>query len=130
MTRSFTMGGTATFDFFEPLAGYVVAMTGDFDGGVFARQIGEAREEDGATHLDLEHFFMRRDGSTIQTRDKSILSAVPGQTRLLAATTYTVVKATGAFEGMSGSFKSWGAIDPHTGQGVLRFWGEIGETAR
>lgn len=125
MTRTFSMGGTAVFDLFEPLGGYVVAMTGDFEGGAFARQVGDARQEDAATHLDLEHFFMRRDGSTIQTRDRSILSAVPGQTRLLAATTYTVVKATGAFEGMTGEFRSWGAIDPQTGQGVLRFWGAI-----
>ena len=43
MIKSFTMGGTATFDYVEPIAGYVVAMSGDFDGGVFARAVGEPR---------------------------------------------------------------------------------------
>ena len=127
MTRKFTMGGTATFDYFEPINGYVVAMTGDFDGGVFARAVGEPRVEGPRTHLDLEHYFMRKDGSTIHTRDKSVLTAVDGEARLLAATTYQVVRTTGAFEHMGGQFQSWGAIDPATGQGVLRFWGAIGD---
>jgi hypothetical protein len=125
MNRSFTMGGTATFDYAEPIGGYVVAMSGDFDGGVFARAIGEPRVEGERTHLDLEHFFMRKDGSTIQTRDKSVLTTVPGAERVLAETTYQVVRATGAFEGMTGGFKSWGAIESVSGKGVLRFWGEI-----
>ncbi|MBV9076846.1 MAG: hypothetical protein JO048_05115, partial [Methylobacteriaceae bacterium] len=81
------------------------------------------------TYLDLEHYFIRKDGSTIHTRDKSVLSAVEGEARLLAETTYTVVRTTGAFEGMQGQFRSWGSIDPTTGQGVLRFWGRIGEAA-
>ena len=127
MANRYTMGGTATFDFIEPLNGYLVAMSGDFDGGVFARVAGEPRVEGAKTHLDLEHFFMRKDGSTIQTRDKSVLTAVEGEEALLAATTYTVVTASGAFAGMSGQFRSWGSINPVTGQGVLRFWGEIGD---
>ncbi len=128
MAKRFTMGGTATFDYVEPIGGYVVAMTGDFDGGVFARAVGEPKVEGDKTHLDLEHYFVRKDGSTIRTRDRSVLTAVSGEGRVLAATTYDVVRATGAFEGMGGRFESWGSIDPATGQGVLRFWGSIGET--
>ena len=127
MSRQFTMGGTATFDFVEPVNGYVVAMTGDFDGGVFARVVGEPRVEGARTHLDLEHYFMRKDGSTIHTRDRSVLTAVEGEARLMAATVYEVVRTTGAFAGLTGTFRSWGALDPATGQGVLRFWGTIGE---
>ena len=127
MGKQFTMGGTATFDFVEPINGYIVAMSGDFDGGVFARQVGEPRAEGNKTFLNLEHYFIRKDGSTIHTRDQSVLTAVEGDLRLLAATTYNVVKATGAFEGMSGQFRSWGSVDPTTGQGVLRFWGTVGE---
>lgn len=127
MTKTFTMGGTATFDFVEPIGGYVVAMSGDFDGGGFARAVGQPRIEGERTHLDLEHDFMRKDGSTIRTRDKSVLTRVEGEERVLAATEYEVVHATGAFEGMRGRFRSWGAIDPSTGKGVLRFWGSIAE---
>lgn len=129
MSKSFTMGGTASFDYVEPIGGYVVAMSGDFDGGVYARSVGEPRAEGDRTYLDLEHYFMRKDGSTIRTRDKSVLTRVDGEDRVLAATEYEVVDGTGAFEGMKGRFRSWGAIDPTTGKGVLRFWGTIGEPA-
>jgi hypothetical protein len=129
MSRQFTMGGTATFDFIEAITGYVVAMTGDFDGGAFARVVGEPRVEGNKTFLEMEHTFIRKDGSTIQTRDQSVLTAIDGETRLLGATTYNVVKTTGAFEGMTGQFRSWGSVDPTSGQGVLRFWGAIGEAA-
>ncbi|WP_157235600.1 hypothetical protein [Methylosinus sp. LW4] len=129
MTKHFTMGGTATFDFIELLGGYIVAMTGDFDGGAFARVVGEPRVQGNKTYLDMEHTFIRKDGSTIQTRDQSVLTAVEGEARLLGATTYNVVKTTGAFEGLTGQFRSWGSVDPATGQGVLRFWGSIGEAS-
>jgi len=127
MTKRFNMGGTATFDFVEPINGYVVAMSGDFDGGVFARAVGEPRVKGNKTHLDLEHYFIRKDGSTIHTRDQSVLTAVEGEARVLAATTYSVQKTTGAFAGMGGEFRSWGSIDTSNGQGVLRFWGELAE---
>jgi hypothetical protein len=127
MTKRCTMGGTAAFDFVEPINGYVVAMSGDFDGGVFARVTGEPRVEGNKTHLALEHYFIRKDGSTIRTRGSSVLTAVEGEACVLAATTYRVVGATGAFAGMEGEFRSWGSIDTSTGQGVLRFWGEIAD---
>jgi len=126
MSSVFTMGGTATFDFTPAIEGYVVAMSGDFDGGAFARVVGEPKVEGAVTRVDMEHFFMRKDGSTLQTRDKGVLTAVEGHSRLLAETVYTVVKATGAFEGLEGQFRSFGALDPQTGKGVLRFWGSIG----
>ena len=128
MSKQFTMGGTATFDYVEQINGYIVAMSGDFDGGVFARVVGAPRTEGNRTFLDMEHYFIRKDGSRIHTRDQAVLTAVDGETRLLAATTYDVVKATGVFEGMKGQFRSWGSIDPTVGQGVLRFWGTIGES--
>lgn len=129
MSKQFAMGGTAIFDFVEAISGYIVAMTGNFEGGVFARVVGEPRVEDNKTFLDLEHYFIRNDGSMIHTRDTSVLTAVPGEERLLAATTYNVARTTGAFEGMTGQFHSWGSIDPTTGQGVLRFHGAIADAA-
>jgi hypothetical protein len=126
--KTFKMGGTALTQYMEDAAGWVVAMTGDFDGGVFARvAAGPFDKGNGRTEYDLEHFFVRKDGSTIQTRDKSVLQTVPGHDRVYANTHYTVVKATGAFENMTGKFESWGAMEPATGRGILRFSGEIGE---
>jgi hypothetical protein len=129
MSKQVTIGGAATFDFIEPIGGYIVAMTGDFDGGAFARVVGEPRVDGNKTYLDMEHTFIRNDGSTIETRDQTVLTAVEGEARLLGATTYNVVKATGAFEGLTGQFRSWGSVDPTTGQGVLRLWGTIGEAS-
>jgi hypothetical protein len=51
--------------------------------------------------------------------------AVPGEGRVLAATTYRVQRATGSLAGATGEFRSWGSIDAATGQGVLRFSGEV-----
>ena len=42
-----------------------------------------------------------------------------------AQTEYSVVEAGGKFEGMTGSFKSWGAMDYSKGVGILRFEGQI-----
>ena len=126
MSTQFSMGGTAIFDYVEAIDGYTVAMTGDFNGGAYARAAGEPRVEGNKIYRDLQHFFQRQDGSTIHTQDHSVLTVVEGDERLLAETTYNVVKATGAFEGMTGQFKSWGAVDPTTGRGILRFSGVIG----
>lgn len=127
MTHTYTMGGTALTQYLEGASGWVVAMTGDFDGGVYAKvAAGPFDKGNGRVEYDLEHFFVRKDGSTIQTKDKAVLQSVPGHDRLYANTHYTVINATGAFEGMSGAFESWGAMEPNTGRGILRFSGKIG----
>ena len=127
MTRRVSLGGTANFGFAENAGGFVVAMTGEFNGGAFAKVLNEPRREGNKTHAELEHIFIRQDGSMIFTRDKSEWIHVDGDARVLAATTYTVVRATGAFEGLKGSFQSWGSINPQTGEGVLRFSGSISD---
>lgn len=120
------MGGTAIFEAVPETGGFMVAMSGDFNGGAFARSVGQPRDlGDGRTGYDLEHFFARADGSTISTKDESVWVAVPGDDRVLAATTYRVQRGTGSLEGATGEFRSWGSINPTTGQGVLRFSGHI-----
>lgn len=120
------MGGTAIFEAVPGSGGFMVAMTGDFEGGVFARLVGRPRDlGNGRTGYDLEHFFARADGSTVSTKDESVWVAVPGEDRVLAATTYRVQRATGTLEGSTGEFRSWGSVDAKTGQGVLRFSGQI-----
>ncbi|MBI1340784.1 hypothetical protein GC169_11335 [bacterium] len=120
------MGGTAIFEGVPETGGFMVAMTGDFEGGAFARLAGDPRDLGGGkTGYDLQHFFARADGATISTRDESVWIAVPGEDRVLAATTYRVARATGPLEGATGEFRSWGSIDARTGEGVLRFSGQI-----
>lgn len=120
------LGGTASFDFRDALKGWTVAMTGDFRGGVFARVVGGPRDlGNGRTEYDLEHYFQREDGSTVTTRDKALFVAVPGEDRVLAGATYSVVATTGTLEGYTGQFVSWGSSNVKTGQGVLRFSGKL-----
>jgi len=74
--RRLTMGGTAMTQFVDAIPGWIVAMSGDFDGGVFARVVGES-EDAGAdrTLLRLEHYFIRNDGSTLVTADRAEMDA-------------------------------------------------------
>ena len=126
MTETYTLGGTALTQYIEGAAGWVVAMTGDFDGGVYAKvAAGPFDKGDGRVEYDLEHFFVRKDGSTLQTKDKSVIQSIQGHERVYANTHYTVVHASGAFAGMQGTFESWGAMEPATGKGILRFSGSI-----
>jgi hypothetical protein len=124
--KKLTMGGAAITQFVPELNGWVVAMAGDFDGGVFARIVeGPNDKGNGRLEYDLEHFFTLKDGSTIQTRDKAVVQAVSGHDRVYVNTFYKVQKVTGAFEGLTGTFESWGAAEPGTGRGILRFSGEL-----
>lgn len=127
MTRTVSLGGTANFGFAPNANGFVVAMTGEFNGGAFAKLVGEPRREGNKSFAELEHIFIRQDGSMIFTKDKAEWVHVDGDARVLAATTYTVVRATGAFDGLKGSFRSWGSINPETGEGILRFAGSISD---
>lgn len=120
------LGGTANIDAVEPTKGFVVAMTGDFEGGAFARIIGGPRDlGNGVSEYDLEHFFVRADGSSIQTRDKSVWRKVEGSDNVFVENTYHVVKTTGALEGKTGTFRSWGGFKLKEGLGILRFDGEL-----
>lgn len=125
MPRTLNLGGTANFGFAENVGGFVVAMTGEFNGGAFAKVIGEPRRDGNKTHAELNHVFTRQDGAMIFTSDKAEWIHNDVDPRVLARTTYTVIRATGALEGLKGSFQSWGSINPETGEGVLRFSGTL-----
>ena len=103
---------------------YAVAMTGIFDGGVYAKTTNTTESPDGKKIYALRHYFVADDGSYVYTQDKSVHTLIDG-TMYLAQTEYTVVETGGKFEGMTGSFKSWGVMDYGKGVGVLRFEGEL-----
>lgn len=126
MTRTLNMGGTANFGFAENVNGFVVALTGTFQGGAFAK-VNSANREGDTTTGDMEHVFVHQDGSMIFTRDKGTWIHHPAEPRVLASTEYRVVRATGQFEGLKGGFRSWGSYNSETGEGVLRFQGTLGD---
>ena len=121
-----SMGGLGNYNYAEDGRSGVAAMAGAFRGGVYFRQIGEFRDVgDGRSEGEFEHMFVTEDGSTIHTRDQSWGVAVPGTDYIVGGAAYTVVKATGQFEGYTGTFHSWGTFAPTKGQAILRYEGQI-----
>lgn len=99
-------------------------MTGTFDGGVFAKVVGSEQAADGKIRYSLRHYFTADDGSYVNTQNSSLHIPIENDLHL-AQTEHTVVEASGRFAGMTGSFKSWGAVSYSTGLGVLRFEGQL-----
>lgn len=125
MSNKLSIGGTANIRAIDE-TNFAVAMTGVFDGGVYAKTVKNSESADGKKHYDLCHYFVTDDGSYIYTQDKSVHMLVE-KAIYFAQTKYSVVEAGGKFEGLTGSFKSWGAIDYDKGIGVLRFEGQLTE---
>lgn len=123
MPDSLTIGGTANFRAIDDTS-FSVAMTGTFDGGVYAKVVGSEQSPDGKIHYALRHYFTTDDGSYVNTQDKSMHTPT-GEDLHLAQTEYTVVETGGRFAGLSGSFRSWGAVNYGSGLGVLRFEGQL-----
>lgn len=117
------MGGTANTRTFTENK-FVVAMTGDFDGGVYAEIVRSEPVSKTELNNELRHYFATKDGSYIYTQDRNVVTQIK-DSRYYGETTYNVVEAGGDFEGYNGSFKSWGVFDFEQGTGVLRFEGKI-----
>lgn len=123
MSNKLSIGGTANIRAIDE-TNFAVAMTGVFDGGVYAKTVNNSELADGKKHYELRHYFVTDDGSYIYTQDKSIHTPVE-KALYFARTEYTVVETGGKFAGLTGSFQSWGAIDYDRGVGVLRFEGQL-----
>ncbi len=119
------MGGTANVHYISQTEG-IAAMTGAFSGGAYAT-VTSAPEEvgGGRTEFDMRHYFIHEYGSTIFTEDRSFLQRAESGEITAGGTDYTVVSATGRFEGMRGTFHSRGGWLLERGVGALRFEGEI-----
>ena len=118
-----SMGGTANTRNLSQTE-FVVAMTGDFQGGAFAKSLSAKQMKDGWTEYQLEHYFTTEDGSWIKTRDVGRHQKVY-ENRYYGETRYQVVDAGGDFAGFRGEMRSWGSFDYGTGDGVLRFEGQL-----
>lgn len=121
-----SMGGFGNYNYAEDGRSGVAAMSGDFSGGVYFRQIGDFKEVgNGKSEGTFEHMFVTEDGSTIRTRDKSWGIAVQGTDYIVGGAAYTVVDATGKYQGYAGTFHSWGTFAPSKKKAILRYEGQI-----
>ncbi len=117
------MGGMALAEAMDETH-LVAALSGEMT-GANAEIIGQKKTETGLI-LDMEHYFISNKNGLIKTKDKAILTAVPGedQTYMLKIN-YTVIDAKGIYEGYRGEFHSFGLIKLGKGQAVLRYKGEL-----
>ena len=124
--KCYSMGGLGNYNYAEDGRSGVAAMAGDFRGGVYFKQVKDFRDVgNGRSEGEFEHMFVTEDGSTIKTRDKSWGIAVNGTDYIVGGAAYTVVDATGKFEGYRGTFHSWGTFAPSKGKAILRYEGKV-----
>lgn len=121
-----SMGGFGNYNYADDGRSGVAAMSGDFSGGVYFRQIGDFKDAGtGRSEGTFEHMFVTEDGSTIHTRDKSWGIVVEGTDYIVGGAAYSVVDTTGKYEGYSGTFHSWGTFAPSKKKAILRYEGQI-----
>ncbi len=102
----------------------VAALSGDMT-GANAKITGQKKTETGLI-LDMEHHFISNKNGLIKTKDKAILTAVPGKDQtFMLEINYTVVEAKGTYAGYGGEFHSFGLIKLEEGKVILRYKGEL-----
>ena len=121
------MGGMGNYNYHADGQSGVAAMAGAFEGGVHFRQTSdfEQVDENGRLEANFTHMFVTADGSTLRTEDRSWGYAVGDTGYIVGGGAYTVVEATGRFEGYEGTFNSWGTFAPAKGAAVLRYEGQL-----
>lgn len=96
-----------------------------------AGKILDQRETETGFDLDIEHYFTRADGGTIHTRDKGVLTAIPGKSgRYMLEITYEVQegRGRGSLKDYKGTFRSFGLADLRDKDdlmGLVRYSGEL-----
>lgn len=102
----------------------IAALSGDLT-GANAKITSQKTTETGLI-LDMEHHFMSNTNGLLKTKDKAILTAVPGQDQTyMIEINYTVVDSKGIYTGYRGEFHSFGLIKLGKGQVILRYKGEV-----
>lgn len=92
---------------------------------IYKKATSEIKFVDGRASFTMVHEFMSRDGSRISTVDTATGIQVPGIDEVSLTVMHKVVDSTGKFEGLRGTFPSFGLHNFATGKGVQRFGGEL-----
>lgn len=115
---------------FAPQPDGTVRITAPLMGSVGAASgtITAQRETKTGLEMDLNHYFMNDKGGFFHTRDRAVLTAVPGKDgRYMIEINYQIEKesTSGVLKGYEGKFKSYGLVDLNQMQGLVRYSGEI-----
>lgn len=127
------IGGVAIPNFFAEGEGKPIIISATLSGSVnnAAGKILTQRETATGLEMDMEHYFGRSDGGAIQTKDTSVLTAIPGKPgRFMIEINYHIQPemSRGTLKGYKGEFKSYGLVDLRDQNhmvGLVRYTGEI-----
>jgi hypothetical protein len=118
MTDCINMGGTANLFTVGEKSG-IGAVTGAIDGASYGETTGAVKDlGNGDYESPGVHYFLDKDGSVIYTTGKTVMHMTPGAQFIYFNATYTVVTASGRFEGYGGTFTSHGWVRGGFGDGV------------
>lgn len=117
------IGGTALAEAIDETS-FVAELSGAF-ASANAKVTNQTKTDTGLV-LDIEHTFLSDKGGLLKTRDKAVLTAVPGKNQTyMIEIAYNVVDARGAYTGYKGTFNSFGLIKLSEGKIVIRYSGEL-----
>ncbi|MCI4664884.1 MAG: hypothetical protein MRY74_09200 [Neomegalonema sp.] len=129
----FPIGGVAVPNFFSEGEGQPIVISATLTGTVHnaAGKILAQRKTETGLEMDIEHYFGRSDGGAFLTKDKAVLTAIPGKPgRYMIEITYDIQKDTtrGTLKGVHGQFSSYGLVDLRDESnlvGMVRYTGKI-----
>lgn len=117
------IGGTALAEAIDETS-FVAEMSGAF-ASANAKVTNQTKTDTGLV-LDIEHTFLSDKGGLLKTRDKAVLTTVPGENQTyMIEITYNVIDSRGAYAGYKGTFNSFGLIKLSEGKIVIRYSGEL-----
>jgi len=127
------LGGVAIPNFYAEGEGKPIIISAALTGSVqnAAGKITAQRITKTGMEMDMEHYFGRSDGGSVQTKDLGILTAVPGRPgRFMIEITYDIQegKSRGTLKGYGGQFNSYGLVDLRNEddmKGLVRYEGKI-----
>lgn len=118
-----TVGGAFLINFVDESTG-VAVLSGDLQGAVRGVILSSSAAADGTLSLQLQHAIVTADGGLIFTEDRATLTPV-ADTLFFMQQTQTITGGAGDYANASGTLTEFGAVDMGSGQGVLRYSGEI-----
>jgi len=118
------IGGTALGQFFNDGKDVIGAMSGTWS-AVRGTVVSQKKTPTGLD-LGMEHVFSTGEGGVVRTLDDVTLTTIPGQENDYGLDiAYTVVESFGHLKGYTGTFNSYGRLNAATGEGVVRYSGQL-----
>ncbi len=117
------VGGTFMINFIDQTTALAV-LSGDLQGAVRGTILKSEPSANGVLNLTTQHAILTATGDLLNTADQSVLTPISDKMYFMTQT-QTITGGTGRFASATGTIKEFGAVDMGTGQGVLRYAGQL-----